>query len=85
MLRLTRRDQPTALPAVENHPNKALLERFMLGDLPRPAVARIVRHMLTGCTQCLEITRPLWESEERALLHLLTSEEGAPLTPEDFE
>jgi hypothetical protein len=85
MLRLTRRDQPTALPAVESHPNKALLERFMLGDLPRSGAARIVRHLLTGCTQCREITRQLWGPEDKALERVFLSEKHIPFTLENQE
>ena len=43
---------------------------FMLAELPRPEKASVVRHLLTGCTHCLEVTRGLWELGETALLHL---------------
>jgi uncharacterized membrane protein len=42
------------------------LERFMRNELSRREVVPIVRHLLTGCTQCLQVTRPLWELGERA-------------------
>lgn len=33
----------------------------MRGELPLPERLPIVRHMLTGCAECLKVTRPLWE------------------------
>jgi hypothetical protein len=50
----------------QSHPHKDQLERFMRNELSRREVAPIVRHMLTGCTQCLQVTRPLWELGERS-------------------
>jgi hypothetical protein len=78
MLRLLGRDQLTALPAVQDHPNRELLERFMLGKLPRPARARIVRHLLTNCTQCREITCQLWGPEDQAVKRVLMYEDHTP-------
>ena len=62
ILSLTRRE-PEAVPPVvrQDHPDRTQLQRFMSGDLPRTEVALIVRHMLTGCTQCLQVTRQFWE------------------------
>jgi hypothetical protein len=48
-------------PAVHwSHPQEEQLKRFMRGELSLPEVRQIVRHMLSGCTECLKVTRPLW-------------------------
>jgi hypothetical protein len=63
---LTRRKPEVAPPAVsQDHPDRIQLQCFMSGDLPRAEVAPIVRHMLTGCPQCLQVTRQLWELIEQ--------------------
>lgn len=49
----------------ENHPSQADLKRFMRGELPRPEVRAIVRHLMAGCPECLEVTRRLFELGER--------------------
>ena len=54
------------LTAHKNHPHEDQLTRFMCGDLPRHEFALIVRHLLTGCKQCVQATRALWELGERA-------------------
>ncbi|MBW8874024.1 MAG: hypothetical protein JF614_03605 [Acidobacteria bacterium] len=49
------------LPAIsQRHPHPSQLERFLRSELPRPQVASIVRHLLTGCPQCREVTGRLW-------------------------
>ena len=54
-----------APPAVHwSHPQKEQLERFLRGELSRLDVLPIVRHLLSGCTECLKVTRPLWELME---------------------
>ena len=40
--------------------------RLMRGD-SRPATRRLVRHLLAGCTGCVEVTRRLWMLGEDAL------------------
>lgn len=40
----------------------------------------IVRHMLTGCLQCLEVTRPLWRFGDLPLIPL---DNGAPQGEEE--
>ncbi len=51
------------LPAIsQSHPDPGQLERFMRGELPRSQVAALVRHLLTGCPQCREVTGRLWRS-----------------------
>ena len=46
----------------------------MRAELPRREVAPIVRHLLTNCTQCLKVTRWLWDLGDRV-----------PVTLEDRE
>ena len=47
-----------------DHPDTALLERFVRGELSgssgRAECRRIVRHLLAGCLQCSRITGRLW-------------------------
>ena len=47
------------------HPHTEQLERFMRGELLLPEGLPIVRHMLSGCAECLKVTRPLWELMEQ--------------------
>jgi hypothetical protein len=47
------------------HPPKEQLVRFLRGELARAERLPVVRHMLTGCTVCLKVTRPVWELMER--------------------
>ena len=43
----------------ENHPARAELERFMFGEMG-PESRAIVRHLLTGCLECRQVTGRLW-------------------------
>ena len=62
MLRSIRSKPESEPPAfLRSHPPAEQLERFMRGELPLPERLPIVRHMLSGCTECLKVTRPLWE------------------------
>jgi hypothetical protein len=59
----------TAPSAVrQNHPGREQLERWMRGELPRPEVAEVVRHLLAGCPACFQVTRRLWDLGNRAPL-----------------
>jgi hypothetical protein len=60
MLKEIRLDAETARPFRHSHPDPTQLERFMRGQLPELVVRCIVRHLLTGCPACLEVTRRLW-------------------------
>jgi hypothetical protein len=60
MLKEIRHDAETARPFRHSHPHPTQLERFMRGQLPELVVRYIVRHLLTGCPSCLEVTRRLW-------------------------
>ena len=48
------------------HPPAEDLRRFMRGELKRSEARGLVRHLLTGCPQCLEVTRRLWDLGERS-------------------
>ena len=48
------------------HPSSDELACFMRGELQRPAVLAIVRHLLTGCPQCIAVTRRVWSFAARA-------------------
>jgi len=47
------------------HPESDELKRFMRGELPRPEGRAIVRHLLAGCPECLQVTRRMWLAGER--------------------
>ncbi len=47
-----------------SHPGLEALERLMRGELPRPEAAMLVRHLLTGCPCCLEVSGRLWRLGE---------------------
>jgi hypothetical protein len=46
------------------HPIRAQLETFMRGETPRSEAPDVVRHLLTGCPECLQVTRQLWKLGE---------------------
>ena len=46
--------------AAGDPPEPARLERFFRGELTRDEAHALVRHLLTGCPQCLRRTRRLW-------------------------
>jgi hypothetical protein len=50
----------------ETHPGAEELARFVRGELPRPEARLIVRHLLTRCPRCTQVTRRLWELGDRA-------------------
>jgi hypothetical protein len=56
--------------ADSSHPATLNLERFMRGELERDKIREIVRHMLTGCPDCVAVTRRLWNLAERSLYGL---------------
>jgi hypothetical protein len=45
---------------IRKHPDPGLLEGLMRGDLPAAERRSVVRHLLTGCPRCLEVTRRYW-------------------------
>ncbi len=42
------------------HPDRGLLKRFLRNDADGPEKRRVVRHLLTGCPQCVAVTRAVW-------------------------
>ena len=46
------------------HPQPSKLESFMRSELPSSEAAGIVRHLLTGCPNCTQVTRRLWRLGE---------------------
>ena len=60
------------------HPESQQLERFMRGESPRDECRLIVRHLLAGCPECVEITGQIWVLADRPLRRL-------PLSPVPVE
>ena len=54
-------------PADLSHPSAEELRSFMRGELKRSETRDLVRHLLTGCPECMEVTRRLWDLGERSL------------------
>lgn len=52
----------------EGHPAPGLLEAFMRNEVTAPNRLRIVRHLLSGCPQCVAVTRRVWSLGDRYLL-----------------
>jgi hypothetical protein len=48
----------------ENHPDPYLLEGFMRDQVSCDERRRIVRHLLAGCSRCLQVTRRFWNLGE---------------------
>lgn len=49
------------------HPDMRLLERFMRNELQGRERRLIVRHLLTGCPDCVAVTRRLWSFGEHPM------------------
>ncbi|HEX9940503.1 MAG TPA: hypothetical protein VGG03_00690 [Thermoanaerobaculia bacterium] len=49
------------------HPDPQALARFLRGASSRLEARVIVRHLLTGCAQCVRMTRRLWALGDEAL------------------
>jgi hypothetical protein len=47
-----------------SHPDATMLARFMSSHSPRDEAREVVRHLLTGCPECLAVTRSLWSFAE---------------------
>ena len=43
-----------------NHPAPAVLQRYMRAESPREQARAVVRHLLSGCPECVAVTRSLW-------------------------
>ena len=57
------------------------IARFMRGESPRNEARSVVRHLLTGCPQCLQVAGRLWRFGDEALLRF--PEAGVPTGPPD--
>ncbi|HVS00168.1 MAG TPA: hypothetical protein VMW27_26310 [Thermoanaerobaculia bacterium] len=44
----------------DDHPKPDLLVRFLRGEASRSERRAVVRHLLTGCRECLATTRTVW-------------------------
>ena len=69
---------------VIQHPGE---RRFMQCRLSREETRKVLLHLLTGCPQCLQVTRRLWQFGEEARLKIpaegaLSKAKGVPASPE---
>ena len=48
----------------EGHPQKAALDRFLRGEAAAAERRAVALHLLTGCPECLAVTRPFWQMTE---------------------
>jgi len=53
---------------LQSHPEPAELLRFLRGEASQAEAQAVVRHLLTGCPQCVAVTRPVWRLAEHELL-----------------
>jgi hypothetical protein len=53
--------------ASQGHPEPADLQRFMRGESTFAERRAVVRHLMTGCPQCLQVTCSIWRLGEEAL------------------
>ncbi len=49
------------------HPKPDLLLRFLRDEVSAPERRAIVRHLLTGCPECVAITQPAWSLPDYCL------------------
>ncbi|HYO11736.1 MAG TPA: hypothetical protein VE685_00900 [Thermoanaerobaculia bacterium] len=42
------------------HPSSATLLRFLRKEATRAECRAVVRHLLTGCPECVAVTRTVW-------------------------
>jgi tetratricopeptide (TPR) repeat protein len=47
---------------LEDHPGSDLLERFVLGDVSGAEAGSVVRHLASGCADCLPLTAEAWRA-----------------------
>jgi tetratricopeptide (TPR) repeat protein len=62
----------------EIHPNAALLERFMRNEAEPAEKRRVIRHLLAGCDECVEVTGKLWNLGESPGARLWPQRPAAP-------
>ncbi len=56
------------------HPGEEQLERFLRGESDRPERRAVLRHLLTGCRECVAVTGPIWSQADRPRSHQLDPE-----------
>ena len=49
------------------HPELTRLRSFLRGELSRSEIRVVVRHLLTGCAQCRQVTGSLWQQRQATL------------------
>lgn len=59
----------------DGHPKPDLLVRFLSGEASGAERRAVVRHLLTGCRECLAVTRPVWDFTA----HVLERKGGSPM------
>jgi len=42
------------------HPSRAVLQRFVRGELPPDETSQVLRHLLPGCARCNAVTGAMW-------------------------
>jgi hypothetical protein len=47
------------------HPARETLHRFLHGEAAGTENRAVVRHLLTGCPQCIAMVRPNWTATDR--------------------
>src|SRR5262245_9590620 len=45
---------------LRTHPSRAVLERFVQGNLSPGDTSRVLQHLLPGCTRCNAVTSAMW-------------------------
>lgn len=43
------------------HPRPDILLRFLRREATRAESRAVIRHLLTGCRECIAVTRPVWK------------------------
>jgi tetratricopeptide (TPR) repeat protein len=67
----------------EDHPDPQTLESFMRDETTRDENRAVVRHLLVGCGECLQVTRRLWRLGETRL-EAVPSAAGAELPARSY-
>ncbi len=61
--------------ARRTHPGESDLERFLRGEMSNTERMRVVRHLLTGCRDCVAVVAPYWGIADRPRTHRLDPED----------
>jgi len=59
------RQQGTGKQPYRQHPDPALLERLMRCEVTAAESRQVIRHLIAGCSRCLEVTRSCWSLGSR--------------------